>query len=268
MLQDNCRFAYLVPGQCLGWSTRPATPDGLYTSCILLLSANSLSVCAGGKCCPLTGLPLEGWVMLVSNEGLRREIQAWACSVGLDLDALADVAYRSSSAPSACGDLARSCTAVDTRVCAGKGTGAHRLEAHSTLLVQCMGPAIQRVCPGGTCQFHAHSCSHFVLTSSGLRHPVIRVLGPTWHATTVSRIFPTRQFSKRYLSALQSLQALGVLQSAQPSACPKQRLSVRAGTFTVAEVLLPCAAASCGFGHGAHTLKISGERGLQRRCSL
>ena len=88
--------------------------------------ANSLPACAGGKCCPLTGLPLEGWVMLVSNEGLRREIKAWACSVGLDLDVLAEVAYRSSSAPSACSDLARSCAAVDTKVCAGKGTGARR----------------------------------------------------------------------------------------------------------------------------------------------
>ena len=54
--------------------------------------------------------------MLVSNEGLRREIQAWACSVGLDLDVLADVAYHSANALSACGDLARSC----------KGTGAQR----------------------------------------------------------------------------------------------------------------------------------------------
>lgn len=129
---------YLVPRQCLGWTSAPnCAADGLCSwfsavnSCQFqvarVLDARSLSACAGGKCCPLTGLPLEGWVMLVSNEGLRREIQAWACSVGLDLDALADVAYRSSSAPSACGDLARSCTAVGTTLPAGKRTGAqHR----------------------------------------------------------------------------------------------------------------------------------------------
>ncbi|KAK9836040.1 hypothetical protein WJX81_008154 [Elliptochloris bilobata] len=34
----------------------------------------------GGSTCPLSGKPLEGWIMLVANEDLRQEIHAWACA--------------------------------------------------------------------------------------------------------------------------------------------------------------------------------------------
>ena len=64
--------------------------------------------------------------MLVSNEGLRRDIEAWAHSVGLDLSVLADAAYRPSSAPTTCAGLARACARVDADAtgCAGQGIGA------------------------------------------------------------------------------------------------------------------------------------------------
>ena len=71
-------------------------------------------------------MPLKGWVMLVSNEGLRCEIQAWVRSVGLDLDDLADAAYKSTDASSACADLGRTGVFVgaSARGCAGHGSGA------------------------------------------------------------------------------------------------------------------------------------------------
>ena len=85
-----------------------------------------LSLCAGSNCCPLTGVPLKGWVMLVSNEGLRCGIQAWVRRVGLDLDDLADAAYKSTDASSACADMGRSGVGVDASAvaCAGRGSGA------------------------------------------------------------------------------------------------------------------------------------------------
>lgn len=73
--------------------------------------------------------------MLVSNEALRREIQAWACSVGVDLDVLADAAYYSPNASLACVDLARACSVMDAdaRGCASQAKGA-QLRRHALLI--------------------------------------------------------------------------------------------------------------------------------------
>lgn len=78
------------------------------------------------ECWRKQGVPLKGWVMLVSNEGLRCEIQAWVRSVGLDLDDLADAAYSSTDASSACADLGRGGASHDASATgrAGQGSGS------------------------------------------------------------------------------------------------------------------------------------------------
>lgn len=82
--------------------------------------------------------------MLVSNEGLRREIQAWVRSVGLDLDDLADAAYRSTDASSACVELGRSgvSTGASALGCAGQGSGVPCLQHAAYSPTKCPGTSL------------------------------------------------------------------------------------------------------------------------------
>ena len=126
--------------------------------------------------------------MLVSNEGLRHEIKAWASSMGLDVDVLADVAYHSPRDPNACGNPARSCAMVDMQGCAGTATGA-QCKKHTPYSPGSMqGPSKAAARPGGACDLHCllHVCCGILQYASRLQ---INLQFQTWTVSPGTFLF-------------------------------------------------------------------------------